>query len=180
MTGMQGILPRHHHHQDLTTMIAALTNASAASVSSRPAARPSSEELFKQLDADNKGYLTQDDLVKISLQGAQAADAADATNKAAETFAKMDADGDGKVSQTEFKAAEPKDGPNDANGAKGAPPAGGKGGPPSAGASASAASSSKTYEAADANEDGKVTQPEQLAYDAEQALKTYTAVAQAE
>lgn len=170
-------------------MIAALNNASTASVSSRPATRPSSEELFKQLDADNKGYLTQDDLVKISPQGAQAADAADATNKAAQAFAKMDADGDGKVSQTEFKAAEPKEGADGAKGANGAngtngpngtPPAGGKGGPPSAAAGASTASSSKTYEAADANEDGKVTQPEQLAYDAEQALKTYTAVAQAE
>jgi len=157
-------------------MIAALTNSSAASVSTRPATRPSAEEAFKQLDADNKGYLTQDDLVKISPQGAQAAD----STKAAEAFAKMDADGDGKVSQAEFKAAEPKDGPTDANGAKGAPPAGGKGGPPPAAAGASAASSAKTYEAADANEDGKVTQPEQLAYDAEQALKTYTAVAQAE
>lgn len=156
-------------------MIAALNNTSTAgNASSRPATRPSAEEAFKQLDADNKGYLTQDDLVKISPQGAQAAGA---TEKAAEVFAKMDADGDGKVNQAEFKAAEPKDGPG---GAKGASPAGSKGGPPPAAASASAASSSKTYEAADANEDGTVTQPEQLAYDAEQALKTYKAVAQAE
>jgi len=155
-------------------MIATLNNASTSgTVSTRPATRPSAEEAFKQLDADNKGYLTQDDLVKISPQGAQAAD----STKAAEAFVKMDADGDGKVNQAEFKAAEPMDTP------QGAAPAAGKGGPPPAAASASAAASGTSatqYEAADANEDGKVTQPEQLAYDAEQALKTYKAVAQAE
>jgi hypothetical protein len=147
--------------------------SAANSVGARQGARPSAEEVFKKLDTDSKGYLTQDDLVKISPEASQAADAAAA-------FTKMDADADGRVSQAEFKAAEPGHGPNP--GASGRPPAGGKpggqGGPPPSGA-ASSQGSAKTYEAADANEDGKVTQPEQLAYDAKQALKAYSAVAKA-
>lgn len=149
-------------------MISSITSQSTTATGSVAAAsRPSSEDVFKKLDSDGKGYLTQDDLVKISPKGAQAAD----TAKAEEAFKQMDADGDGKVSEGEFKQAAPPEGVP-AGKAKG--PKGGKGAPPAAaGGGGGAAKSGATSEIdpADTNEDGKVSQMERLAYDAQQARK---------
>ncbi|MBL0150975.1 MAG: EF-hand domain-containing protein [Ideonella sp.] len=132
--------------------------------------RPSPEDVFKKLDSGGKGYLTQDDLVKISPKGAQAADIA----KAEEAFKHMDADGDGKVSENEFKQAAPPEGAptgkaKGAEGGKGARPAAAGGG--GAAKSGASSSSSSEIDPADANKDGKVSQQERQAYDAEQARK---------
>ena len=146
-------------------MISSITSQSTTAASSvAAAARPSSEDVFKTLDSGGKGYLTQDDLVKISPKGAQAAD----TAKAEEAFKHMDANGDGKVSESEFKQAAP---PKVAEGGKGAPPvaAGGGGGAAKSGASSS---STSELDPADTNKDGKVSQQERQAYDAQQARKT--------
>jgi hypothetical protein len=174
-------------------MISSIASPSATATSgAAAAARPSAEDVFKQLDTDGKGYLTQDDLVKISPKGAQAADAA----KAEAAFKRMDANGDGKVSESEFKqAAPPEAAPagkaQGAEGGKGAPPAGGGGGAAKSGASSS---SSSGFDPADTNRDGKVSEQERQAYDAQQAhkaaslsgskaaeaaVKSYEAVAQA-
>jgi hypothetical protein len=152
-------------------MISSITSQSTTATSSVAAAsRPSPEDVFKKLDSGEKGYLTQDDLVKISPKGAQAAISA----KAEEAFKRMDADGDGKVSENEFKQAAPPEGApaRKAKGAEGGQgarpaPAGGGGAAKSGGSS----SSSSEIDPADANEDGKVSQQERQAYDSEQARK---------
>ncbi len=78
-------------------------STSSKAVAASAHARPGAEDMFKKLDADGKGYLTESDLqsafVSISPAGSDAAD------KAKKAFARMDADGDGKVSEAEFKAA---------------------------------------------------------------------------
>lgn len=161
-------------------MISALTSTSAAAIgaSSTAQKRPSADEMFQKLDSGDKGYLTQSDFASISKQGAD-------TAKAEEMFKKMDTDGDGKVSETEFKAAAEKMSANR--------PAGGNhvargeqhGGPRAAAVGASGTSASnKTYDPADANQDGTVSQQEQQTYDAKQqqaqaAVSTYEAVAKA-
>jgi hypothetical protein len=157
----------------------ALANSVSGSKSSAKTEKPDSEQIFKELDTGNKGYLTVDDLkaavVKISAEGAKRADAAGkAAPSAEEMLAKMDSDGDGKVTQQEFKAAEPKGPPAGASGAQSAKPASGQA--PAAGAGKSSSSDStsstaKTYEAADTNEDGKVSAKEQAAYDAKLAAE---------
>ena len=143
------------------------STASAGTIAAPPP-RPSAEEMFKKLDADGKGYLSASDLesafVSISAAGSDAAD------KAKQVFARIDTDGDGKVTENEFKAAEPQQGPTPS--AAPQKPQGAGGPPPAAtGASATASTDSETYEAADANQDGKVTQQEQQTYDAQQAAK---------
>jgi len=151
-------------------MISSISNQGTTS-SAAATARPSPADVFKKLDSGDKGYLTQDDLVKISPKGAQAAD----TAAAEEAFKRMDTDGDSKVSENEFKQAAPPEGPpagqdKGAEGGKGAPPAGARGGGGAAKSGGSSVSASE-LDPADANEDGKVSQEEQLAYDAQQASK---------
>ena len=159
------------------------TQAQASSTTARTE-RPDAEQLFKELDTGNKGYLTADDLqaavVKISAEGAKRAEAASQTAPSApsaqEVLAKLDGDGDGKVTQQEFKASEPKPPPANASGggARGAAPAGGAGG----GGAVSSASTNQTYEPADTDEDGKVSALEEQAYEAK--LADEKAAAQAE
>ncbi|MFG6486632.1 EF-hand domain-containing protein [Roseateles sp. BYS78W] len=163
------------------------TQALASSVSSgsstSKAGRPDAEQVFKELDAGNKGYLTVDDLkaavVKISVEGAKKADAAGKTAPSAEEMlAKMDSDGDGKVTLDEFKAAAPKGPPPGAAQGGGNSIAKSQGGQAQAAAASggksggtASASSTKTYEPADTNQDGKVSAQEQAAYDAKLAAE---------
>jgi EF-hand domain pair len=156
-------------------MINFVTNPSIGSSSGMAVAqRLGSESMFKKLDSEGKGYLTQVDLESAFVQISDAGNnAADAAGQAAEVFARMDADGDGRVTGTEFTAAEPKQ--QTQQGPKAAPSPGSSGGAPP-----QASESQEEYEPADANEDGQVTPQEQLAYDAAQALKAYQAVARAE
>lgn len=142
--------------------------ALASTTNADRARRPESEPLFKQLDSGNKGYLTVDDLqaavVRISAQGARRADAAaPAAPGAQDILARLDGDGDGKVTRQEFKAAEPK---GAATGGGGAAPAGAQ-----APAGGAAASSTQVDEPADTNEDGKVSALEQQAYEAKLAAE---------
>lgn len=156
-------------------------STSSTSVQASPLKAPDAAQVFKRLDQDNKGYLTESDLtsavVNISPEGTQRAQQAqgDAETKAKEAFAKMDSDGDGQLTQSEFEAAAPPSPPSDtqanatqaaAQAPSGAPPAGGGGGAPGAGA---ASSSEQTYDPADTNEDGTVSEQEQLIYEAKQA-----------
>jgi hypothetical protein len=171
----------------------ARSSTTTASAAPKP---PDPAELFKQLDTDQKGYITASDLVSaqvsLSPEGTQRSDA-DAQAKAQAAIKRMDSDGDGKVTQQEFTAAAPAKPPASGGGKpQGAPPAGGGGGGGKAGAASS--SSSKTYDPADANEDGTVSEQERQAYDAQhpkasesaardrhasQAVQTYEAVATA-
>ncbi|MCV2351563.1 EF-hand domain-containing protein [Paucibacter sp. Y2R2-4] len=150
------------------------------------------EDLFKQMDSGGKGYVTATDaqafMVKISAQGARLAEASsEQQQEAQQKFSQADSNGDGQLSLSEFKqglaqrppppaGAGPAHGKPDGGGdgggdggphtagrpsgaARGAPPA------PAAGAATSGSSNSgKSYEAADANQDGKVSEPERQAY----------------
>lgn len=151
-------------------MSLSITTSSSAR-SATPAAAPKAPdpaELFKQLDTDQKGYITASDLVsaKVSLspEGTQLSDA-EAQAKAEAAIKRMDSDSDGKVTEQEFTAAAPSKPPAGGK-PQGTPPAGGGGGGGKAGAAASGSSSSETYDAADANEDGTVTEQERQAYQA--------------
>lgn len=143
-------------------------------------------------DLKQAGPPPEQDSVHISAQGAAAAGAAPRPDAEA-AFAQMDSDGNGQVTASEFKAATPAqppggDGDGDQDGGSpqaapasrgggGAPPAravrgggDGDGGGGRATASTGASSTATTtYEPADANRDGKVSQPEQQAYDLKQA-----------
>lgn len=162
-------------------MISALSSSSAAAIgaSSTAPKRPSADEMFKKLDSGDKGYLTQSDFASISKHGAD-------TAKAEEMFKKMDTDGDGKVSEAEFKAADEKMSASRQAGGSHVAHSGQQGGPRAAAVGASGTSSSnKTYDPADTNEDGTVSQQERQAYDAKQqqaqaAVSTYEAVAAAQ
>jgi hypothetical protein len=158
-----------------------VTSISATGPVSGTPARPDPQDLFKRLDSQGKGYLTQDDLasavVKISAQGAELSqDAANA--KAQKILRRLDSDRDGKITQGEFTKGAAQ-GP-DALGSPGADPAGGaespkggaaKGSKPAAvaGREAATAGSGPIYAPADANRDGTVTVPEAYAYETQLA-----------
>jgi hypothetical protein len=161
----------------MTDVITAVSMAPAAASSFKP---PSVEQAFKAADTGNKGYLEQSDLqsaiVKLSPEGMKLSEA-DATAMAKNAFAAMDQDKDGKVTQAEFKqAAESKGRP------EGPPPGGhspraGVAGPQGAGGgggggSGSGSASAKTYDAADSNQDGTVSEAERLAYADKKATQT--------
>lgn len=157
----------------LSAISAAITSAST------PPKAPDAAQVFKQLDQDNKGYLTEADLtsavVNISPEGAQQAQG-DAQAMAKEAFARMDSDADGQVTEEEFAAATPPARPAEDQTAQaasaasgGTRPAGGGGGAGGAGAAGGSASSSETYDPADTNEDGTVSEQERLIYEAKQA-----------
>jgi hypothetical protein len=161
----------------MTAMITATSTAHAAASSFKP---PTIEQAFKAADTGNKGYLDQSDLksaiVKLSPEGMKLSEA-DATAMAKDAFSAMDQNKDGKVTQAEFKqAAEskgrlegPPPGPHSPRaGAAGPQGAGGGGG--------GGSSSTKTYDAADSNQDGTVSEAERLAYADKKAIQTASSV----
>jgi hypothetical protein len=131
------------------------------------------EEAFAKIDTTNKGFITEPEMasaiVQISPEGMSLSQA-DAQSMAKDAFAKMDANADGKVTGTEFKDAAPKGPPQ--GGPSGGRPAGPPPGPPpgpGAGDSterkeSAASSSSTSYDPADTNQDGSVSEQERLAY----------------
>lgn len=78
-----------------------------STANNRPLNRLSAEQLFNRLDRGSKGYLEASDFVRISPAGARAAAAAHGKQgeRAQQLFERMDADGDGQLSEAEFKAA---------------------------------------------------------------------------
>ena len=152
-------------------MVSPISNASGKVAMPPPPMKP--EDAFKKIDSTNKGFITETDLasaiVQFSPEGMSLSQA-DAQSIAKDAFSKMDANADGKVTSSEFKDAAPKGPPQGgAPGGRpsgpppGPPPGGGPGGP--AGAKGSAdASTSKSYDAADTNKDGTVSELERLAY----------------
>jgi len=102
-------------------------NASVAAVSGPPpvarawfaaaANRPSPEDVFKRLDSAGKGYLSLADfssaIVTISPEGARQSlnDGAPNPERVAKVFARLDANGDGQVTQDEFVKAAANDHP---------------------------------------------------------------------
>ena len=151
-------------------MVNPISNA-GGKVAMPPALSP--EAAFKKINNTNKGYITESDLasaiVQLSPEGVNLSQT-ETQSIAKAAFGKMDVDSDGKVSLSEFKAAAPKNGP------PGAPPPGRPSGPPpgppldgGAGGeqgvqATNTSSASQTYDAADTNQDGTVSESERLAY----------------
>jgi hypothetical protein len=176
-----------------------VTSISAPAPVTGATARAESNDLFKRLDTQNKGYLTPKDLasaiVSISARGAGLSQEA-ANTEAQKIFSKVDTNGDAKLTQTELAQASspgstgleslpPVSGEGARDGRGGG--SGGNGGSPSDGGDPGTASSAKgdkaaasakpaatsgagpIYAPADANRDGTVTVPEQFAYETQQA-----------
>ena len=148
-----------------------ISNASARVAMPTPHMKP--EDAFKKVDSGNKGFITESDLasaiVQISPEGLSLSQA-DAQAIAKDAFSRMDANADGEVNSMEFKDAAPQNAP------QGGPPGGHPSGPPpgprsggSAGGSSEAngaagAGTSQSFDAADTNQDGMVSELELLAY----------------
>lgn len=175
-------------------MISAIASSSTNAVSGAQHKRPSLEDMFKKMDSNGDGSVSQQEFesafVAISQKGGQAADSAstaDLKAKADAEFKKMDTDGDGKVNQTEFSTAAKAREAEHAQGAQGAQKGGhhghhgggGEGGG-EGGASTASSSAAKTYDPADTNKDGVVSAQEEAAYQitqqAQEAVKTYSGV----
>lgn len=138
----------------------------------------SSDELFSKIDANSDGSLSQDELGKgmkeilpppSTMDFAQSrsnnSTSSSDTTANSDLFAKLDADGDGSLSETEFDAGRPQ---NDATtqashptqGAGGPPP---PAGPPPAGGAGGSSNASTTYDPLDTNQDGTVSLQERMA-----------------
>lgn len=160
----------------------------------RPDPAQMAEQAFSKLDTKGQGYLEVSDLESAFSNIASASGStsgSEATSTANDLFKKLDADSDGKVTKDEFSSGLKKladDLESQFNQSRtsglgqdrGAPPPSGaseaSGGGTDAVSSGSATTSStatsstsdtsasKTYEAADTNQDGKVTQKEEEAY----------------
>jgi hypothetical protein len=159
----------------MSTAISSLSSSTATSATqfdpAKGAARFASK-IFNDMDTDTDGSVSKDEFVKgLESKGVSADDAT-------KQFDAIDKEGTGSITKDDlesaiksgdFKPPRPQGGEGGAQGAGGAHHAGGAGGASAAGGSSSA---TKTYEAADKNEDGTVTQQEQLIYDMAQSAKS--------
>lgn len=161
----------------MTSAISSLSSSSTTSATSfdpsKGAARFASK-IFSDMDTDTDGSVSKDEFVKgLESKGVSSDDAA-------KQYDAIDTEGTGSITQDDLKSAiesgtfkppRPQGGGGgESSGSGSVSAAGGAGGAGGAGATASS-SSTKTYEAADKNEDGTVTQAEQLVYDMAQASK---------
>lgn len=153
----------------------------------RPDPAKMAEDLFSQLDTSGKGYIEQSDL-ESALAGLSSSSSSQSSTSASEMFNQLDSDGDGKVTQDELSSSISKlaqtldDQFNQSRVQGGMPPP-----PPpgnndgftqdelssqlsEVGSSNSALASQlsniiNNFEAADTNQDGKVSFEEANAYD---------------
>lgn len=155
----------------MTTAISSISSSSTSAATfdpSKGAARFASK-VFSDMDADTDGKVSKDEFVKgLESKGVSSEDAT-------KQFEAIDKQGTGSITQDDlesaiksgdFKPPRPQGGAGGPQG--GGAPQGGGGGA----SGVSGSSSTKTYEAADKNEDGTVTQQEQLVYDIAQAAKS--------
>lgn len=171
-----------------TSSIASLYSEQTSQRRQKPDASTMAEDLFAKLDTSGKGYIEQSDLT--SALSSTSSTSTEGTASASEIFSQLDSDGDGKVTQDELKTsiqklAESLDSQFDQmrmqGGMQPPPP------PPSEsdagfteeeltdqlaeiGSTDSARSSLisnvvNNFDAADTNEDGKVSFQEAIAYD---------------
>lgn len=161
---------------ELKTMLSDISQKTGVSIAGDTA------EAFSKMDSNADGSLSSEELGQgmqslmppppstvdfAQMRGADGTGGSQGSQD--DLFAKLDADGDGKLTQAEFDAGRPQGGPQGANGAQGSappdgpsgpPPTGGPGGPGGAGKSESA--SAKTYDKLDTNQDGTVSALERL------------------
>jgi hypothetical protein len=171
----------------MSTAISSVSSSTTTAPTFDPAkgAARLATKIFDDMDADTDGSVSKDEFVKgLESKGVSSDDAT-------KQFDAIDKEGTGSITKDDLTAAiksgdfkpprpqgggeggsEGTSGVSGAGGAGGAKGAGGAGGASAAGGSSSA---TKTYEAADKNEDGTVTQQEQLVYDIAQASKAAAA-----
>lgn len=144
----------------MSTTITSISGSSASPAAfdpSKGAARLAAK-VFGEMDGDTDGKVSKDEFVKgLESKGVS-------TEDATRQYAAIDKEGTGSITQEDLSSAI-KSGDF-----KPAPPQGG-GGAGGAGGGGNVGGANKTYEAADKNEDGTVTQKEQLVYDMAQAAK---------
>lgn len=153
----------------MSTAISSLSSSTATSATqfdpAKGAARFASK-IFNDMDTDTDGSVSKDEFVKgLESKGVSADDAT-------KQFDTIDKEGTGSITKDDLESAI-KSGdfkPPRPQGGEGGKPTEGAGGAQRAGGGSSSAT--KTYEAADKNEDGTVTQQEQLIYDMAQSAKS--------
>ena len=79
-------------------------SASSATRQQRPDPAKMAEALFSQLDTSGKGYIEQSDLAS-ALSGVSASSSSQNDASASEIFSQLDSDGDGKVTQDEMTSS---------------------------------------------------------------------------
>lgn len=156
----------------MTTAISGTSSAGSAGATSFDPAKGAARianKVFGEMDADKDGNVKKEEFVSgLQSKGVSADDAA-------KQFDAIDTQKNGAITKTDLEMAI-KSGtfapPRPAEGAQGAQGGGkpqgagggGGGGGGGAGPVGGASSATKTYEAADANEDGTVSQQEELVY----------------
>ncbi|MRX10404.1 EF-hand domain-containing protein [Pseudoduganella sp. FT25W] len=162
-------------------MSTAIGSTSSATTTSAPTFDPAkgaarlATKMFDDMDTDTDGSISKDEFVKgLESKGVSSDDAT-------KQFDAIDKQGNGSITKDDltsaiksgdFKPPRPQGGgEGGAQGVSGAGGAGGAKGAGGAGGASTSSSATKTYEAADKNEDGTVTQQEQLVYDMAQAAK---------
>ncbi|CAN7743586.1 EF-hand domain-containing protein [Duganella sp. LjRoot269] len=152
----------------MTTAISGISSSSTQATPFDPAkgAARLASKVFGDLDADKDGKVNKDEFVSgLKSKGVSADDAA-------KQFDAIDTQKSGSITQSDLETAiksgsfapkRPEGGAGGPGGAQGGgkPPEGAGG----AGGAGGASSSTKTYEAADTNQDGTVSEQEQLVYD---------------
>ena len=83
-----------------TSSIASLYSEASSQRRQRPDASTMAEDLFAKLDTTGKGYIEQSDLT--SAISALSSTSSSGSNSASELFSQLDSDGDGKVTQDEL------------------------------------------------------------------------------
>lgn len=170
-----------------TSSIASLYSEQTAQRRQKPDAATMAEDLFAKLDTSGKGYIEQSDLT--SALSSTSSTSTEGTASASEIFSQLDSDGDGKVTQDELKTsiqklAESLDSQFDEMRMQGGMPPPPPPGEDDAGfteeelidqlAEIGGTDSSRAslisnvvnnFDAADTNEDGKVSFQEAIAYD---------------
>ena len=88
-----------------TSSIASLYSEASSQRRQRPDASTMAEDLFAKLDTTGKGYIEQSDLTS-AISGLSSTSSS--ANSASELFSQLDSDGDGKVTQDELKTSMQK------------------------------------------------------------------------
>lgn len=157
--GMKDIMP-----PPPSTMDFAQSRSTSSSTSSS-----SGDDLFGKVDTDGNGSVSKAEMQSLmdkmasgsgsdSTSSAATSSTSTASSSSSDMFAKLDTNGDGSLSQTEFEAGRTQGG-NGPQGAGGMPPPP----PPDGAGSSSSASSSTTCDPLDTNQDGTVSAAERLA-----------------
>ncbi len=146
----------------MTTAISGISGSSATSFDPAKGAARFAGKVFAEMDTDKDGKVKKEDFVSgLESKGVSA-------TEAAKQFDAIDTQKTGSITKDDLETAIKSGTFAPPRPTEGAPAAQGGGGKPQGagggGGAAAASSATKTYEAADTNEDGTVSQQEELVY----------------